>query len=500
MLAIGLTLLAAACSSNSGGAGASSPSSTTIAADTVAPAQRAWPMPGQNYDNSRAAVGSTITSANVGRLKVAFSLAPAGMGALSTAPIVIGDTLFFQGGSGEVVAADRSSGKTRWISAATGTNIGPFGVAVAGGRVFADAGADGVLALDEQTGKQLWRRRLTATATLGIDIQPTVFDGIVFAATVPVSIHGIYTAGDRGTLYALDAATGVVRWSFDTVKGDLWGHPSVNSGGGAWYPPAIDTKRRIVYFGTANPAPIPGTARFPNGSSHPGPNLYTDSVVALRVDTGKLVWFHQVSPHDIFDRDQVHVMLTRLPDGREVVLSAGKSGEVLGLDPANGRVLWQRAVGRHLHDDERTLSGPTEVYPGTFGGVLTPPATAGGTVYVSTLNAPTELEPDKVSYFGGELGTHDGEVVAVRASDGTVVWDTNVPGDPLGGTTVVNDLVFTALGDGTVVALRRETGKIVWKYKTAGGINGWMSAVDDTLYVPVGQSDPPTMLALRLTR
>ena len=138
------------------------------------------------------------------------------------------------------------------------------------------------------------------------------------------------------------------------------------------------------------------------------------------------------------------------------------------------------------------------MFPGTYGGILTPPATADGIAYVATLNAVTKLEPDVPSYFGSELGTGDGEVVAIDARDGHVVWDTTVPGDPLGGATVVNDLVFTALLDGTVVALDRADGKIVWKHKADGGINGWMAAVDDTLYVPVGQSDPPAILALRL--
>ena len=108
-------------------------------------------------------------------------------------------------------------------------------------------------------------------------------------------------------------------------------------------------------------------------------------------------------------------------------------------------------------------------------------------MYVATVNAPTTLPPDKPSYFGSELGTDDGEVVAIDAANGKVVWDTKVPGDPLGGATVVNDLVFTALLDGTVVALDRATGKIVWKHKAGGGINGWMAAVGDTLYVPVGE-------------
>jgi outer membrane protein assembly factor BamB len=457
-----------------------------------------WPMAGQNYDNARAAVGSRITSKNVEKLGVAFTSEQPAVASLSTAPVVVDGTVYFQGGSGVVVAVDADTGVTRWKSPGTGYNIGPYGVAVADGRVYADAGSDGVLALDQDTGAELWRTRITTTPTLGVDIQPTVFDGIVFAATVPVSIGGIYTPGDRGVLYALDAATGAVRWSFDTVKGDLWGHPEVNSGGGAWYTPAIDTERRIVYFGTANPAPFPGTAEYPNGSSRPGANRYTDSIVALDVDTGKLRWFHQVSPHDLFDRDQVHTLIARPAKGREVVVSAGKSGEVVGLDPDTGRVRWQRSVGIHRNDTLRTLAGPTDVYPGTYGGILTPPATADGVIYVATVNAPTKLPPDKPSYFGGELGTHDGEVVAIDAANGKVVWDTTVPGDPLGGATVVNDLVLTALLDGTVVALDRGSGKVLWQHQAGGSINGWLAAAGDSLYVPVGEAKPPHLLALRL--
>ncbi len=441
---------------------------------------------------------SGITAANVERLETAFTTDLPGVVALSTAPAVVDRTVFLQGGTGTVVAVDADTGATRWSSPATGFNIGPFGVAVADGRVFADAGSDGVLALDQDTGKELWRTRLTTTATLGVDIPPTVFDGIVFASTVPVSVSGIFTPGDRGTLYALDAATGTVRWSFDTVKGDLWGHPEINSGGGAWYAPAIDAKRRLVYFGTGNPSPFPGTAEYPNGTSRPGDNLYTDSVVALDVDTGKLRWYHQVTKHDLYDRDQVHVLLARVAKGRDVVISAGKSGEVLGLDPDRGHVLWQRSVGVHQHDTDRVLSGPTEVWPGTYGGVETPPATANGVVYVATLNAPTKLPPDKPSYFGGDLGTHPGEVVAIDAKTGKIMWDTKVPGDPLGGATVVNDLVLTALLDGTVVALRRDTGKIAWQHDAGGGINGWLTPAADTLYVPVGNTKTPHLLALRL--
>lgn len=454
-----------------------------------------WVLPGHDYDNSRAASGSSITADDVHRLQVAWSADLAG--ALTTVPLVVGDTVYVQDGSGAVSAIDRADGTLRWRAAGHGFNIGPFGVAVADGRVFAVYGSTGVEALDAATGRELWHRELNATPTTGIDIQPVVVDGLVLASTVPVSTRGIYTAGDRGVIHALDAATGDERWSFDTVEGDLWGRPDVNSGGGAWYPPAVDPARGVVYWGTANPAPFPGTATEPNGSSRPGPNLYTDSVVALDLRTGSLRWYDQVHPHDLFDRDLVHTMIARV-GGRQVVIGTGKGGVVVGVDPATGQRLWTTPVGTHRNDDLQALDGPTEVTPGTFGGVLTPPANADGTVYVAAINSPSTLRPDQESYIGSPLGTADGVVVAVDAATGRVRWQTSVPGDPLGGVTVVNDLVMTALLDGTIVALDRADGHTVWLRKAPGGINGWMSVAGDTLVVPVGNASPPRLVAYRL--
>jgi outer membrane protein assembly factor BamB len=108
------------------------------------------------------------------------------------------------------------------------------------------------------------------------------------------------------------------------------------------------------------------------------------------------------------------------------------------------------------------------------------------------------MAPDDVSYFGATLGVRDGVVTAVDAGDGHVRWATPVPGDPLGGTTVVGDLVLTALLDGTVLALRRDDGEIVWSADVGGGVNGWMAVDGDGLLVPVGLSDPPQLVWWRL--
>ncbi|HEY3723229.1 MAG TPA: PQQ-binding-like beta-propeller repeat protein [Acidimicrobiia bacterium] len=508
-LILGASLLAAACQSGSSGdatsrtsardARATVPTAPAGAPPEVAKAQRDWPLPGHDYSNSRATTTSRITKANVGSLKVAWRAQPQGLGSLTTSPLVLGDTVYLEDGAGAVFALDRATGDVRWKSKSTGFNIGPFGVAVGAGRVYAVRGSDGVVALDERTGEQVWERTLSPDKTTGIDIQPQVFGGQVFVSTVPISVGGIYIGGDHGVVYALDARTGKVHWTFDTVdSADQWGNPAVNSGGGAWYPLAIDAKRGVTYAGIANPAPFPGTPEFPNGSSRPGPNLYTDSIVALDLATGKLRWFQQVTQHDIFDRDQVHAMVAHLADGTDVVVSAGKSGVVLGIEPDTGKVLWRTPVGHHENDTLTTLAGPTEVAPGTYGGVLTPPANIDGTVYLPVVNAPVTLKPNATAYFGADVSTGNGEIDAVDARTGHVQWTRTLPGNPLGGTTVVNDLVLTALVDGTMVALDRRNGHVVWKYQAGGSINGWMSVAGDTIVVPVGGTKPPSVLALSL--
>ena len=274
-----------------------------------------------------------------------------------------------------------------------------------------------MVALDAKTGKELWSRRLSKGETDGVDIQPTVVGGMVFASTVPATLRGSYVGGDRGVLWALDVRTGKPRWSFDTVKGDLWGNRAVNSGGGAWSTPVIDVKTRMVYWGTGNPGPVPGTKEFPSGSSRPGPNLYTNSVVALHLGTGKLAWFRQATPHDLLDHD-LQFVLQSVTDAAGTptvrLVATGKAGHVFVVDPRNGRMLSDTPVGTHVNDDVTTLTGPTAITPGLFGGVLTPPATADGVAYVATLNAGNTYTPTALTASGLPLGSAPGDVVAVE--------------------------------------------------------------------------------------
>lgn len=460
-----------------------------------------WPLPGRDYLNSRATFDSSIDSTNIATLTPVWQVplpGAGGYGNAATTPLIVGDRIYIEDLSSNIRAIDRESGALLWAREYGGFVIGPNGVAVGWGKVFAIRGTDTVVALDEITGAEIWARPLKLTRTNGVDIQPTVYGDRVFVSTVPVSLDGIYTGGDRGTLFALDQATGEAVWSFDTVDSpDLWGNPKVNSGGGAWFPPAIDTRRGRIYWGIANPAPYPGTREFPNGTSRPGPNLYTDSLVVLDVLSGELDWFRQAIPHDIFDHDLVHALLVDVKQGgtrRRIAVATGKGGKVIGHDVDTGKMLWTTPVGIHENDDLTALDGPTVVLPGTFGGVLTPPAAADGVVYVATLNAPSTYEPNREENIGGDVGTMDGEVVAIDAATGRILWDTVVPGDPTGGATVVNDLVLTATLQGQMLALDRATGAIVWTRDAPAGINGWPAVADDLIAWPVSLARPALLV------
>ena len=466
-----------------------------------------WPVAGHDYANTRAQARTRISRANVDSLEVAWSAEIPGASAygnLATVPLIADGVVYVQDLLSNVHAIDLATGQVRWEHHYDRFQIGPNGPALGYGRVYVAAGAREISALDATTGEEQWSTQITATSTDGVSIQPTVVDGLVLAATVPVSLGDQFTAGDRGILWALDAATGEKVWSFDTVKSrDLWGHPELNSGGGAWYTPAVDVERGLVYWGTANPAPFVGTSEFPNGSSRPGPNLYTDSVVALHVRTGKLAWYHQAVAHDLFDRDLQLAAIGTIDDGdgddRQVVIGSGKGGRSLSLDPGNGRKLGDVPVGKHENDELTELERPTEVLPGLFGGVETPLATADGVAYVAVLNSPSTHAPDRLySFADARVGVMRGEIAAVDLASHEVLWSTKVDGDPLGGATVVGDLVFTATYQGTLLALDRKTGDIVWSETAPGGVNGQPAVAGDTIVWPIGLASPSSLLAYRL--
>ncbi len=405
-------------------AGLASASSTGGKASAVGQPPPEWAAntgswPAHNYDlsNTRATTKTPINSQTVSKLKVKWRFALKGasaFGIFASTPISLNGVVYFQDLNSNVYALDRSSGKLRWKHAFNKPSIGPNGIAYGYGRIYG-ATETNAFALDAKTGKQLWSRKLIRNNNEGIDMTPQLYDNTVLFSTVPGSgITSFYKGNGDGIVWALDAATGKPKWKFNTISdgAKLWGNPKVNSGGGLWYPPAVDSQGR-VFISVANPAPLYGTPEFPNGSSRPGPNLYTNSLVALNGQTGKLLWYRQAIPHDVRDYDlMIPAILSTLPiQGvqTEVVLVAGKMGKAYAYRADNGQRLWTRSVGTHRNDTGPLPRKAIDILPGDLGGVETPMAYADGRLFVPWLDLATH---------SGERRNRQGALAAQAADDG----------------------------------------------------------------------------------
>jgi outer membrane protein assembly factor BamB len=486
------------------GCGSSSDSSDSSGGDLKLSGD-AWP----NLDqaSTREAEGE-IKRSNASDLEQAWSLpsrAQSTYGAYAASPVIANGVVYMQDLESSVQAVSLDSGEVQWTWKSESATQGPNGVVVGDGKVFG-ATATEAFALDQETGKELWSVPI-AEAPLAIDMAPGYEDGLVYVSTVPVNVNSEYLGGGVGTLYALDAKTGKKVWTFDTVPKDLWGDKKLNSGGGLWYPPSFDGKGSM-YFGTGNPVPYPGTPQKPWGSSRPGPNQYTNSIVKLDAKTGKMDWYYQQTPHDVYDWDFQNSPILAQAGGREVAIGSGKNGIVTAVDAKTGKPVWSTPVGRHNgHDDDGLLAmkGQTskikkgEVLPGNLGGVITPPAASDTTVFVPVVNHGIEVTPSQELGEGAGL---EGGIVALDLKSGKVIWEQEYPSAAFGSPVVVNDVVFFTTFDGTVHGLDAKSGGEVWSASLPAGSNSPVTVSGDTLVVPAGiataEGQKPELVAFRL--
>ncbi len=474
--------------------GISSGNSDAVAVGQPPPewAENTGSWPAHNYDlaNTRATTQTPINSQTVSKLKVKWRFALKGasaFGDFASTPIVLNDTVYLQDLNSNVYALDRSSGKLEWQHTFNKPSVGPNGISYGYGRIYG-ATATNAFALDPTTGKLLWSRKLIRNNQEGIDMTPQLYDNTVLISTVPGNASSFYKGNGDGIVWALDAATGNPKWKFNTVSdgAKLWGNPKVNSGGGLWYPPAVDSQGR-VFISVANPAPLYGTPKFPNGSSRPGPDLYTDSLVALDGQTGKLLWFRQAIAHDVRDYDLMIPAITTTATVQgtqtEIVLVAGKMGKAYAYRADNGKRLWTLSVGKHQNDTGRLPRKVVSVFPGEFGGVETPMALAGNRLFVPWLNFATRGSASGIAGASFNFKSGSGGLTAVNAATGKVLWQRKLPSLDFGAATVANDVVFTSTYAGTVYAFDTTTGKTLWTTKAPAGINAFPAIDGDTLLV-----------------
>lgn len=501
--AVAATVLVAAACALASGCGESSEGSSVSFTGSAYP----------NIDpaNSRYSNGP-IKASNVAELEVAWTLpltAQSTYGAHSSSPAVSRGVVYSQDLESNVQAIDLESGEVLWTKRYEQPDQGPNGIVVAEGRVFG-ATPTSAFALDQKTGKEVWSVPLARNENEGIDMAPGYDDGRVFVSTVPGTATAFYEGQGVGVLWALDAESGKKLWHFDTVPKSLWGNEQVNSGGGLWYAPAFDGKGSM-YFGVGNPAPFPGEEGTPWGSSRPGPNLYTNSIVKMDAKSGKMDWYFQLTPHDIYDWDLQGPPMLMSSGGRETVVAAGKSGIAIALDAKSGKLVWKRPLGRHNgHDDDglyamrgetSKLKPPFEIYPGNLGGVIAPMSTDGSSVFAPVVNHPVTIASG--SEIEETSAVNKGELVAMNAQSGAIEWKHEFALSPaFGATSAVNDVVFTTTFDGKVYAFDAQSGRMLWQAELPAGTNTGVTVAGDTVIAAAGvaaaEGQTPQIVAYRL--
>lgn len=450
--------------------------------------------PNGDLRNTRS-VGGPITAKNAKNLKHAWSHPIDGAGnygSYTATPVIDKGVIYGQDLASNVEAIDLKTGETLWRTDYNLKSAGPNGLTVAAGKVFA-ATPTAAFALDQKTGKELWSVELTKNEPAGIDMAPGYHKGLVYVSTVPVSADtGRYSDTHPGTLYALDAKTGKKRWSFNTIKQGGKGKKTNSAGGGLWYAPAFDDDGGM-YFGVGNPSPWPGTPDEPFGSGRPGPNLYTNSLVKLDAKTGKLQWYYQETPHDIYDWDLQGPPILVNRDGRKLAIIGGKSGFVIATDQQTGKVVWRKAVGEHNgHDKDglkamrgKKIETDIEILPGVLGGVISQMSSDGKRVYAAVVNNPATLIDGATLQGTNEMG---GELVALDVATGKRVWRKELPVVSFGATSVANDVVFATMMDGRVVGYNAKNGKQVAELKLSAGTNAGVVIKGKTLVAPAGMA------------
>jgi polyvinyl alcohol dehydrogenase (cytochrome) len=447
----------------------------TASGDPLAgPSWNGWGIDQQNSRHQPAAAAG-LAASDIPRLKLKWSFGFPGASASGSQVSVVGSRLFVGSRNGVMYALDKESGCLVWaFEADAGTRSTPVVVRAAGGGgatvYFGDAHAQ-VYALDAATGALRWKAKVEEHQDAMITGAVVVHNGRIY---VPVSsleegtavIASYQCCTFRGSVVALDAATGKQLWQTFTISRaperttrnsagtQLWGP----SGGAVWSAPAVDPELNRLYITTGD-----------SYSNPPAPE--TDAIMALALDTGRVLWTRQTlardawnvaclettpagrvncpeSPGPDFDFGSSPALAT-LPDGRRVLLAGQKSGAMYGVNPDTGELLWTRQAGAG----------------GVLGGIEWGFATDGSVAYASLSSA-----------FEKQAGEAGG-LVAVNVADGTVRWSAPPPPNTCGkrqgcntaqpgAVSSIPGAVFSGSLDGHFRAYDSATGKVLLDVNT----------------------------------
>jgi alcohol dehydrogenase (cytochrome c) len=469
-----------------------------------------------NYEQTRYYPATQINTKNVDKLRPAFVFQTEVLESMETAPIVVDGIMFITTSYNHVYALDAATGKEFWhykhkqgpvMTYCCGPNN--RGVAIMGDRLYMGTLDAKLISLDAKTGKVLWSTQIAdPEAGYSETMSPVAVNGKVLIGTN----GGEY--GIRGFVKAYDANDGKLLWTFDTVpaKGHegMWAvNDSTNRnlhrdiaaekaqlakggdfyktlGGGVWMAPAVDQESNTAFFVVGNPSPDL------YGAERPGDNLYTDSMVAVDLNTGAYKWHHQYVPHDVWDLDAVSpVILTDAAgkDGkmRKVAIHGGKTGHVYVHDRATGELI---RFSEAMVPQENMWVLPTKdgarMLPGANGGVEWSPMAINPKLhlaYAANLHQPMTYHVEEAKYPGGKLWLGGafkviaaekqwGRLAAVNIDTGKMAWKFDTDQPLIGGVlATAGGLVFNGEGNGLFRAFDAGTGAKLWEYQCGAGVN-----------------------------
>ncbi len=464
-----------------------------------------WLMYSGNYRSYRYSRLDQITTANVSRLRPKWMYQMRTTHKVETSPLVVDGIMYFTRPPNDVIALDTETGRRLWsyqykVPEKVYTCCGQVnrGLAILGDRLFMATVDAKLLALDAKSGRVLWKTELAEyQAGYAATVAPLVAKDKVIVGIA----GGEY--GIRGFIDAYYAATGERAWRFYTIPGPgepnfgTWEGDSWKTGGApAWVTGAFDPELNLTYWGTGNPGPDW------NGDDRGGDNLYSDCMLALDVDTGKLKWFFQYTPHDVHDWDatQVPVLVDSMFRGRprKLLLHANRNGFFYALDRQTGEYLLARAYvkqtwAKEIDDRGRPVRLPNTfptvegvaVWPGVTGGMnwFSPsyspltglyyvPAQEEGNIF---FKAGADYKPGSNFVGGGgkpipaEPGW--GAVRAIVPETGEIKWEYKLVSPPWAGLlSTAGNVVFGGTDEGNFFALDARTGRHLWHFPAGGFI------------------------------
>ncbi len=500
-----------------------------------------WLSYGRTYGEQRFSPLGQIAETNVSSLSLAWTTETGTTRGMEATPIVHDGVMYVSGSWSIVLALDARTGRTLWrfdpkVSGRAGAHaccdVVNRGVALWQGRVFVGTLDGRLIALDAKTGETIWQTQTTdPKQDYAITGAPRVVKGKVVIG------NGGADLGLRGYVSAYDAATGELAWRFYTVPGDpakpqeskalesalpTWQGGEwwkFGGGGTVWDSMAYDPELDLLYVGTGNGGPWTQALR------SAGDNLYLASILALRPDTGELVWHYQTTPGEVWDYTATqHLLLADLElEGRprKVLMQAPKNGFFYVLDRATGELLSAKSyvpVTWATHVDLET-GRPVEAPNARYADeavVLRPSAAGGhnwhpmsfhpgtGLVYLPIFDVPFgyRVDPEFVHrpglfntgadpVGGAESmvgGRSVGALVAWDPRAGREVWRVEHRHLANGGTlATAGNLVFQGTGSGRMRAYRATNGEALWEAPTGTGVIAppISYAIDGEQYVAV---------------